>query len=447
MVTTIPAYKSKKSFIRGKEFLTDPLNFTVEQSRILGGIFRIPFYYRKMFILTDLEAIQHVLNVNQKNYKKSPAYAQLKQALGNGLITSEGKFWRHQRRLIQPVFYKNQMEGLFKTMGKVAKNYFERLETQIELNEDVDLSKEMMTITADMVLKTLFNSDNPSNQKEMYETMEIAQEYIMNRITSPHLIPFNYINGKHRKFKRTMKLFDNNVLELIKERRNDPNPPADLLTMLLMAKDEDTGEGMTDQQLRDEAITIYSAGHETSANALAWTLYLLVDKPKIVEKIRAEVNINLGDKLPTFEDLRNLKYTKQVIEEGMRLYPPAYAIGRESIKADKILGYPIPRKSILFISIYAVHRNPEIWKNPEKFAPSRFEPEKVKARPRLSYMPFGAGPRMCIGNHFAMMEMQLILAMWVKKFNFKLDETHPVKPNPLVTLKPKYGIKMKVSKI
>jgi cytochrome P450 len=447
MGNNIPTYKSSESWIRGKEFLTDPLKFTVEQSQKLGGLFRVPFYYRKMFILTDLEAIRHVLVNNQKNYRKSPAYSQLKQALGNGLVTSEGEFWRHQRRLAQPIFYKSQMDGLFKTMGEVATNYFKNLEHRIDENGDIDLTKEMMNITADIVLKTLFSSDNPSNQKEMYETMEIAQNYIMHRVTNPHLIPINYINGKHRRFKKTMKLFDQNVLDLIKERRTDPNPPHDLLTMLLMAKDEDTGEGMSDKQLRDEAITVYSAGHETSANALAWTIFLLSKKPEIVQKIRDEVDQYLTDEIPTFEDIRNLKYTQQVIEEGMRLYPPAYAVGRENIKEDEIIGYKIPRKSIIFISIYALHRDPKYWENPEEFDPSRFEPENVKQRPRLAYMPFGAGPRMCIGNHFAMMEMQLILALWVKKFRFSLDENHPIEMNPLITLKPKYGIKMNVARI
>lgn len=447
MGNNIPTYKSSESWIRGKEFLTDPLKFTVEQSQKLGGLFRVPFYYRKMFILTDLEAIRHVLVNNQKNYRKSPAYSQLKQALGNGLVTSEGEFWRHQRRLAQPIFYKSQMDGLFKTMGEVATNYFKKLEHRVDENGDIDLTKEMMNITADIVLKTLFSSDNPSNQKEMYETMEIAQNYIMHRVTNPHLIPINYINGKHWRFKKTMKLFDQNVLDLIKERRTDPDPPHDLLTMLLMAKDEDTGEGMSDKQLRDEAITVYSAGHETSANALAWTIFLLSKKPEIVQKIRDEVDQYLTDEIPTFEDIRNLKYTQQVIEEGMRLYPPAYAVGRENIKEDEIIGYKIPRKSIIFISIYALHRDPKFWENPEEFDPSRFEPEKVKQRPRLAYLPFGAGPRMCIGNHFAMMEMQLILALWVKKFRFSLDENHPIEMNPLITLKPKYGIKMNVARI
>ncbi|RMG78991.1 MAG: cytochrome P450 [Bacteroidetes bacterium] len=440
-----PRFESRKSFIRGKEFLDDPLTFSVEQSRRLGGLFSVPFYFKKIFVLTDLDAIRHVLIVNQKNYIKSPAYAQLKQALGNGLVTSEGAFWRRQRRLVQPVFYKNQMEGLFECMTEEAVKYFEEMSDRARGGAIVDVSQEMMNITANIVLKALFTSDNPASKKEMYESMEIAQEHIMYRTTRPYMIPFTYLNGRHRKFRKAVRLFDDHVYELIRARKKDPNPPPDLLTMLLMAKDEETGEQMNEKQLRDEAITLYAAGHETSANALAWTLFLLSKHPDIVEKMRSEADRVLGDRMPTFQDLSALTYIHQVIQEGMRLYPPAYAVGRQNVEPDEILGHPIPRKSILFMSIYAVHRDPKWWDNPDTFDPEHFAPEKVKARPRLAYMPFGAGPRMCVGNHFAMMEMQLILAMWVRMFDFDLVENHPVETHPLITLKPRYGIKLKVS--
>ncbi len=447
MTASIPAFKSKQSFIRGKEFLKDPLGFTVENAQKIGGFYRVPFYYRKMFVITDLDAVAHVLQVNQRNYHKSPAYKELKLALGNGLVNSEGDFWRKQRRLSQPAFHKKQLEELFMSMTEVAENYLKGFEERAEEKEIIDMSKEMMNITADIVLKTLFSSDNPSNQKEMYETMEIAQDYIMHRVTNPHLVPFVYFNGRRRKFKKAIQIFDDKVMELIEARRKDPNPPSDLLSMLLMAKDEETGEGMSDKQLRDEAITLYSAGHETSANALVWTLYLLAQHPQIVQRLRSEVVEVLGDKSPAFKDLSALQYTRKVIEEGMRLYPPAYAVGRESQKKDTILGYEIPAKSILFISIYAIQRDPKYWENPNEFDPSRFEPEHAKKRPKLSYMPFGAGPRMCIGNNFAMMEMQMILALLVRKYDFELDKNQKVETNPLVTLKPKVGIKMKVKSV
>ncbi len=218
----------------------------------------------------------------------------------------------------------------------------------------------------------------------------------------------------------------------------------DLLTMLLEARDEDTGEGMSDRQLRDEAITIFAAGHETSANAMSWTLYLLAKHPEVMERLRLEVAEVLGDRPPTFADLRRLQYTRQVIEEGMRMYPPAWAVGREAIDADEIAGQYIPRKSIIFISIYALHHHPDLWENPEIFNPDRFSAEQSKERSRWHYLPFGAGPRMCIGNNFAMMEMQIVLAMITQKFRLKLTDDQAVEMEALITLKPRNGVWMEV---
>ena len=241
-----------------------------------------------------------------------------------------------------------------------------------------------------------------------------------------------------------MDWFDRQLYALVDERRAMTNRPNDLLTMLLEARDADTGEAMSDQQLRDEAITLFAAGHETSSNGLSWILYLLSQHPEVLRSLRNEVDEVLGDRTPTFNDLPGLSYPMQVIKEGMRLYPPAFAIGREPIEDDVILGHRVPAGSVVFIAIAAVHRNPDWYERPTDFYPEHFLPEAEKERPRLAYMPFGAGPRMCIGNHFALMEMQLLLAMMVRRFNFELLPGHPIKPEPLITLKPRYGVKMRV---
>jgi cytochrome P450 len=309
----------------------------------------------------------------------------------------------------------------------------------------LDISKEMMAVTADIVLKTLFSAENPGDMSEMYRIMIDAQDYIIFRITRPHLIPLGYLNGRHRRFKKDMEWFDSYIRTLIEERRAQPDPPADLLTMLLQTRDEDTGETMTDQQLRDEAVTLFAAGHETSSNALAWTLYLLAQHPGILRKLRHEVEEVIGDRPPSFEELRSLTYTMQVIQEGMRLYPPAFAIGRQPLEDDVIMGQKIPAGSIVFLSIGALHRDKKFWDKPHDFYPEHFDAEQVKERPRMAYMPFGAGPRMCIGNHFALMEMQLLLTMIVKDFDFELIQDHPVEPEPMITLKPRHGIRMKIS--
>ena len=264
-------------------------------------------------------------------------------------------------------------------------------------------------------------------------------------VHQPYMIPWTFLNGRRRRFWQDLGRFDNTLQEMIGERRKMEQRPPDLLTMLLEAQDEETGEGMSDRQLRDEAITIFAAGHETSANGLAWTLYLLAQHPEMLRKVKAEVQRVLGDGLPQFEDLRNLSYTRQVVEEGMRLYPPAWAIGREAVETDEILGQTIPAKSILFLSIYALHRHPQLWTDPNRFDPDRFAPEQAKERSRWHYLPFGAGPRMCIGNNFALMEMQLLLALLVRQFNFTVAPGFTAELQPLITLKPKHGILLELS--
>ncbi len=436
--TPLPVVRSTKDFFR------DPLGFTVRQARRVGDFYRLRFYFRKLFVTTNLEVIRHVLQVNHRNYVKSPAYRELKQALGNGLVTSEGELWRRQRRLMQPIFYKQALEGIFEKMRGAAEDYCRRLEQRPDPEHPLDLSQEMMGITADIVLKTLFSSDNPASRSELYHSMWVAQEYIMWRTLNPFLTPLVWVNGMRRRFKKALRLFDQNIYRLIEERENAENPPHDLLSLLVHARDADTGERMSRHQLRDEAITMYSAGHETSSNGLSWTFYLLAQHPEVLEELRREVDQTLADRTPTFEDLKALEYTRMVLEESMRLYPPAYAIGREAVEEDRILGHPIPPKSIILIAIYALHRDPQHWEEPDAFRPERFAAEQLKERPRLAYMPFGAGPRMCIGNHFAMMEMQLLLAMLVRRFDFELVEGHPVEPEPLITLKPKHGLLMRV---
>jgi len=437
-----PTYKEKGITGQGFELVKNPLDFVIKQSKLLGDFFKVPFFFRTIYVTTNLEAIRHVLQVNHKNYQKSPAYKQLKLALGNGLVTSEGDFWKKQRRMAQPAFYKTQLNELFEKMTGIAEDFCEELELKRGQKESIDIAPEMMQVTSDIVLKALFSTFKEQDKEEMAQTMYFAQEHIMRRTIKPWSIPFGYLNGREKRFSKAMEDFNQTIYELIDERMHSPNPPTDLLTMLVQTRDEETGKGMTNQQLRDEAITMYAAGHETSANALNWTLMALAEEPEIVAKMRAEIKEVIGERTPSFENLRQLQYVRQVIEEGMRLYPPAYAIGRESLAEDEILEYKIPKKSIVLMSVYALQRDEKYYPNPNKFDPDRFSPEEVKKRPRLAYMPFGAGPRMCIGNHFAMMEMQLLLTLLIRRFDFVLDKNYPVDKQALVTMKPKDGIRM-----
>jgi cytochrome P450 len=445
MQNDLPVFRGKNPFLRGAEFLRNPYEFTIQHGPSLGDFYRVPFIFRKLFVTTNHEVIHHVLQKNQKNYVKSPAYRNLKQALGEGLVTSEGDHWRRQRRLAQPAFYKTQLEGLFNSMAGIAEQYCRDLAMKTQSGEPLELSKEMMSVTADIVLKTLFSADNPADISEMYRIMSEAQDYLVFITVNPHLVPIVYMNGRRRRFRSDIAWFDRHLHSIIEARRSDPNPSNDLLTMLLQAKDEETGESMSDKHLRDETLTLFAAGHETSATALTWAFYLLSKHPAVLAKLRSEVDQVLGDRTPAFDELRQLPYTLKVIQETMRLYPPGFAIGRQPVQDDEILGQKIPAGSIVFISIAALHRDARFWQRPHDFFPEHFDSELEKERPRLAYLPFGAGPRMCIGNHFALMEMQLLLAMLVRRFDFSLVENHPVEPEPLITLKPKHGVLMKIS--
>jgi cytochrome P450 len=259
MKSSIPVFRGKNPLLPGAEFLRNPFKFTIEHAAELGDFYRIPFFFRKIFVTTNLEAISHVLQKNQKNYVKSTAYRNLKLALGNGLVTSEGEFWRRQRRMAQPAFYKHQLEELFKGMTEVAERYCQELQAKSERGEILDISKEMMSVTADIVLKTLFSADNPADVSEMYRIMVDAQDYIIYRTVNPHLVPFAHLNGRHRRFKKDMSWFNRHLFSLIEKRRTERNPPNDLLTLLLTARDEETNETMSDRQLRDEAITLFAS--------------------------------------------------------------------------------------------------------------------------------------------------------------------------------------------
>jgi cytochrome P450 len=446
MQHNIPYYKGKGWFGLPTEFSKNVAQFTHEQEAEYGDFFRVRFPLFPIFVIFRPTIIQHVLQSNAKNYKKSPAYEQLKLALGNGLVTSEGDFWKRQRKMAQPAFYKVHLERLFQEMTIVVDRYVQELQQKVAADNAINISKEMMQVTADIVLRTLFSSNNDADQDEMYHMMSEIQEYVADRIHHPLQIPLQYVNGRHRRFKQYRREFTASIFALIEERRQLKDRPADLLSLLLASTDAETGEHMTDEELKDEVITIFSAGHETSANAMAWTLHLLAQHPEVVEKLRVEEQAVLQGRTPSFENIRQLQYHQQVIEEGMRLYPPAHAIGRQPIEEDQIEGVTIPKGAAMLISVYALHRSPKYWDTPEQFRPERFAPEKVKQRNKLTYLPFGAGARMCIGNHFAMMEMQLLLAKLVQHFDFERVSTAPVPLQPLITLKPKEDIQLRLTR-
>ncbi|MEO1437825.1 MAG: cytochrome P450, partial [Bacteroidota bacterium] len=439
--------KGKGMFGLATSFMDNTAEFIHRMEPELGDFYQIRVPAPNVFITFRPSLIAHITQKNARNYLKSKSYDQMKMFLGNGLVTSEGDFWKKQRRIIQPVFYKDHLKKLYEKMVDVTEGYIKDLGKRVDQNPELCMSHEMMHVTAEIVMQTLFSTSNPQDKESMYQNVTYFQKYTLQHIYRPYLKPLHRINGKTARFNKGLKSFDDMVYRLISERKGKEDQFFDLLSLLLATKDADTGERMSDLEARDEAITLYMAGHETSANGMSWTLHLLSKHPEIVEKIREEDQRVLNGRLPEFADLRNLPYVRQVVDEGMRIFPPVHSFSRRTIEADVLDGVPIPANSNLMISVFGLHRSPKHWKDPMVFNPDRFTPENVKARPRLTYMPFGAGSRMCIGNHFALMEMQLLLLMIVRHFDFKMVPGHPVETEPLITLKPKHGMQMCLTRV
>ena len=442
MSTKFPEYHGHWLTKGTFEFVRSPIQYASKNFETYGDTFYGVFPIGKALMTSNPGLIRHVLQGNQKNYKKDQAYDDLGMLLGKGLVTSRGDFWRKQRRIAQPTFYKKSLEGLFLNMRELVERYSADLEGK--RGQQLDMSQEMMALTARVAMKTLFSEELEGNLLEIYDCISVAQKYVSSRTFNPLSIPFSYVNGSYHKFKRKKAILDKLLFDLIEKRKQANQKESDFLQMLMDARYEDTGEPMSEQQLLDELLTIFSAGHETSANGLAWLFYLLSQHPEIVEKARAELKEKLGDRSAEVMDLKQLTYLTQVIEEGMRLYPPVWSVGREAIEEDEWEGHRIAKGTIIGAYFYHLHRHPDLWENPDEFNPERFSEEAKKARPNSHYVPFGAGPRMCIGNYFAMMEMQLILAELLRKFDFHLVPGQKIVMEPMVTLRPKYGIKMEV---
>lgn len=439
----IPSYKGHWLWKSVFEVIEAPIDFYMQRMKELGDTFYVHFPAGAKLLMTgNPELMKQVLQSNHRNYEKDYGYDELALLLGRGLVTSRGDFWRKQRRIAQAAFYKSALVKMHEDMKIVAEQFIAELANKE--GQTIDMSKEMMAVTAKIAMKTLFSKELTGDLKGIYDCISYSQEYVTKRFLNPLSIPFAYINGRHRKFKKKKQVMDNLINGLIEERRKLKGNYHDFLQILMDARYEDTGEPMPQELLKDELVTIFSAGHETSSNGMTWTLYLLSQHPEILAKLRAEVQGICGKNVPTLENLKQLTYTRQVIEESMRLFPPVWAVGRYAKQADEWNGIPIEKNTVVVSLIYLLHHNPNIWENPEVFDPERFTAERAKARPKHHYMPFIFGPRMCIGNHFAMMEMQLLLPVLVQHFNFELVAEQKIALEPLVTLRPKFGMKMKV---
>jgi cytochrome P450 len=441
--------------IRGilPEFQKDPLSFQLRLTRIYGDIVRLRVATWNAYLINHPDYIQHVLQDNHRNYSKQmDEYRRLGWVVGHGLLTSDGDFWLQQRRLIQPAFHRKRIEAYGTIMQRAAQEMLDQWQEPADQGQPVDVAEEMMRVTLRVVGETLFGVDLTDAANVIGPAFSFANEYLSKDAEQFLALPRWVPTRRNRQFKLALDQLNHAVDQIISHRRQEPEDTGDLLSMLLMARDTDTGEGMSDRQLRDEVMTLMLAGHETTANSLAWTFYLLSQHPEVAQKLRDEVDTLLVEaataekRPPTVADLPQLPYTRMVIEESMRLYPVAWSFGRMTVGDDKIGGYPVPAGTPIFISAFTTHRHPDFWEEPDRFDPERFTPERSQGRHRFAYIPFSGGPRQCIGNTFAMMEAQLILATVLQRYRLELVPGHPVEPEPLITLRPRYGLLMQLNR-
>lgn len=425
--------------------LRDPLSFLKKAHAEHGDVVRFRFGHLDYHMVSDPEAIRHVLVDNAKNYTKSRNYDGLKLVLGRGLLTSEGDEWRKQRKLAQPAFHRDRLAGLASRMSEATGDMLARWRAEDDGAGAFCAHEEMMRLTFRIVGLTLLSTDVDGDAREVGDALGVAMHFANDYVESLVPIPTWLPTPDNFRFRKAMKTLDRVVYRIIQERRVSGTEHGDLLDMLMSAREEGTDRAMSDVQLRDELLTLVLAGHETTANLLSFTFMMLSRHPDVARRLHDEAVSVLGggDGRPaTLEDVPRLSYAKMVLEEVLRLYPPAWSFERQATAPDVIGGYAVDRGAIVAVCPYVLHRHPLYWDNPEGFDPERFTPERSAGRPRYAYVPFGAGPRTCIGNHFAMMEAQIILAMVAREYRLDLVSAHDVVLDPVITLRPKTGIKV-----
>ncbi len=431
----------KRSIFGGHffEFRRNALTFLLKNAHELGDVFQFQIGPQRAYFLNHPDYIKDVLMTYQSSFVKGRALQRSKRLLGEGLLTSEGEFHRRQRRLAQPAFHRQRIAGYAEVMSRYTENHIANWKDGATL----DLSQEMMSLTLNIVAKTLFNANVGDETKDVREALTTILEMF-----SLLLLPFSELLEKlplpqSRRFNKSKEKLDSIIYRIIEERRKNGEDAGDLLSMLILATDtEGDGEGMTNEQLRNEALTIFLAGHETTANALTWTFYLLSQNEDVEKKLHEELDSVVQDgKLPAMEDVPNLKYTEKVLAESMRLYPPAWAVGRLAVKDLEIGGYHIPKDSLVLMSQYVMHRDPRYYENPERFNPERWITDPKDSK-QFTYFPFGGGARRCIGDQFAWMEGILLLAVIARKWKLRHVAEHKVETQAIFTLRPKYGMQM-----
>ncbi|MBC7810561.1 MAG: cytochrome P450 [Burkholderiales bacterium] len=440
---TPPGPKGKPIIGVAPEFQRDILGVMVNTARDYGDIAVIPFGPFRLWLLSNPDLFHQVLVSDSAKFKKSTRQRNaLGDIIGNGIFLSEGDFWKRQRRLVAPAFHTKRIGAYADVMVNRTQQMLEAWRSGETRNVDSD----MTALTMNIISETMFGSDVSEGTAQISDLLNVGRKLLGTRFKAVILKPMWLPTPTHRQWKRAQPQLNAVIQSFIDERRKTGEDRGDLLSMLLLAQDED-GSVMTDKQVFDEAVTIFGAGHETTAAALSWAFYLIATHPEIADKLYAEVDAAIGDRPATLADLPNLKYAEMIFKETMRLYPPAFASTREPIEDVQIGEYTVKKGAPVMLNFYGVQRDPRFWNDPDKFNPERFSPENEKSIPKHAYIPFGAGPRVCIGNGFAIMEATLVLATIAQHFRFELAADHGQQglPDTAFTLRPQGGVWLKLT--
>lgn len=397
-----------------------------------------------VYSISSPESVREILTKAWPEFTRDTIdYKVISTVFGKGLVTNEGESWARQRRLMQPVFGSKSVNGFDTIINSVTQNIVD--DWKSNGNTNIWLDREMSRITFQIVSRTLFGADIDEVADEMIDILMLLNIHPLRLDALLRLFPYIPAPSNGR-FKAANKRLDEIVYSLIKTHEESTNESDDIVDRLLKAVDPETGEGMDKKQIRDEVVTLMLAGHETSSTGLTWTFFLLSQHPKIEKKLLEELENVLQGRTPKSGDLTQLPYLKQVVQESMRLYPPVWGIARRSTNENNFRGYTVPANSYIAITPYVLHRHPEHWVNPEIFDPDRFTPGESKSRHPYAYLPFGAGPRACIGAGMAMLEMQLIIAQILPLFKLTPTKGHPIEMEAAVTLKPRFGMKVNLTR-
>jgi cytochrome P450 len=429
------------------ELAGDPLTWLTETAKTYGHVVRFRFGLEQSNLVTHPDGIRHVLQENHLNYRKSVDYENLKPMFGEGLVTSEGELWKRQRRLAQPAFHRQRLGATVAVMVRRTDEVLERLDAFADSGRPFDLHAQMSALALLIVGEVLFGADLTGDAARVGPEVSQILEVLTHRMrTLWQLVPIWVPTPGSIRFHLSRARLDRIVAKVIASRRapSDGPPRQDLLSMLMEARDAETGAGMSDRQLRDEVMTLFLAGHETTANALTWTFVLLAGSPEVEARMHAEVDQVLADRSPQLEDVARLGLLARVIDESLRLYPPAWVVTRTALAPDVIGGYRIDEGDNLLLCQYLTHRHPDFWERPEAFDPDRFLPERSAGRPRFAYFPFGGGPRQCIGNQLALLEAAVVLARIAQRFQIALVPGHEIVLDPSITLRPRNGVQVRV---